>query len=1138
MKLLHPVSLAVAVALGGASYLAYHNAQPNMYEQKADYLAAKAEKKANSPKRYDKPKEAQEFYIAQRLPKGVETLPTEKYSKALAHIKTMQHYSLADSKIVFDYTPRMNSVDGINRELGQWKELGPGNIGGRTRALIIHPTEHDTMYAAGVAGGVWKTTDAGKSWQPMSDLATNLAVTTLTFAPNDPNTIYAGTGEGFFNADAMRGDGIFKSTDGGATWEQLEATAGNELFHYTNKIVFSKNDPAILYAATRGGVQRSKDNGASWETVFVAKGASVGCTDLTLVDDGDKDVLVTACGSFDTGGIHRSADGGDNWDSVLVAPKQGRSTIAVAPSDNNVMYALLANIDDHGMEAVYKSEDMGLTWTATVTRDSADEFSRLLLSNTVYGLFPQCGYGPEPQFYNQGWYDNIIAVDPVNPDVVWTGGIDTFRSDDGGKTFVPTSIWWFDMDHELYAHADQHTIVFHPAYDGVNNTTMFVGNDGGIQRTDNAMGERLDLEQVCGASDDPAGKINWQTLNNGYAVTQFYHGTVMPDGTAYFGGTQDNGTLLGEDGGFNEWREITGGDGGWTAVDPTNPDVMFSEYTGLSLQKSTDGGVTFADAFNGITGDGFPFITRFEMAPSNPQVLWIGGNQLWRTTDQAENWVAGSPVLDSSVYAIGIAPQDENIVAAGTREGYIYINYAAGEADAEQPWHSFKIGAEDERATISAIAFDPTDAQIAYATVSTFDQAHVWKTTDGGKSWMPIDKDIPNVPATSVAVDPNNAQRVIIGTDLGVFISTDGGENWFADGSGLANTNIAKVAFHNNEVFAFTHGRSAYKVALASFGDAELSTQEDTELNVAPALVSRFTGATFTMVEITEQPESGALMLDGEALDLGAVVEGDNVAKVVYMPNVDFNGEDHFKVAGKTAGSDVAEEVPVDLTVEAVNDAPVFQGIEDIYLTLGQKFTLDFKDKVTDIEGDPVTLSMETQVPGFTFEDGVFSGQASELFSGDVRLTASDGELETSISFVVDIVDLTDRTPVIEQQQRFEVFENTPVGTTIGQLAFSDPDAETSPVVAFHVYGDNSFTIDAEGNIIVARELDFEFQELAVLGVQAEDSLGHLSEHTTVNVKIKDLRGDDDDDDDGDAGSFSWLALLSLPLALLRRRRK
>ncbi|WP_052713088.1 rhombosortase-dependent cadherin domain-containing protein [Pseudoalteromonas rubra] len=1134
MKLLHPVSLAVAIALGGASYLAYQNTQPSMYEQKADYLAAKAEKKAQSPKRYDKPKEAQEFYIAQRLPKGAQTLPTEKYSKALAQIKTMQRYSLADNKVVFDYRPRVNSVDGINREIGQWEELGPGNIGGRTRTLIIHPTEHDIMYTAGVAGGVWKTTDAGQSWTPMSDLATNLAVTTLTFAPNDPNTIYAGTGEGFFNADALRGDGIFKSTDGGVTWEQLEATAGNELFHYTNKIVFSENDPSTLYAATRGGVQRSKDSGASWETVFVAEDAAVGCTDLTLVDDGDKDVLVTACGSFDTGGIHRSADGGDDWAAVLAVPNQGRSTIAVAPSDNNIMYALLANINDHGMEAVYKSEDKGLTWNATVTRDSADDYSKLLLSNTVYGLFPQCGYGPEPQFYNQGWYDNIIAVDPVNPDVVWTGGIDTFRSDDGGKTFVPTSIWWFSMDHPLYAHADQHTIVFHPAYDGVNNTTMFVGNDGGIQRTDNALDERLDLAQVCGASSEPAGKVNWQTLNNGYAVTQFYHGTVMPDGTAYFGGTQDNGTLLGEDGGFNEWREITGGDGGWTAVDPTNPNVLFTEYTNLSIQKSTDGGVTFADSFNGITGDGFPFITRFEMAPSNPQVLWIGGNQLWRTTDQAENWVAGSPVLDSSVYAIGIAPQDENIVAAGTREGYIYINYAAGEADAEQPWHSFKIGAEDERATISAIAFDPTDAQIAYATVSTFDQAHVWKTTDGGKNWLPIDKDIPNVPATSVAVDPNNAQRVIIGTDLGVFISTDGGENWFADGSGLANTNVAKVTFHGNEIFAFTHGRSAYKVSAATYEHYAFTLDEDTSVNVAPAFADRFLN-TFASIEIAELPQSGELMLEEELLTVGSVVALDKFDMVIYKPDPDFTGEDVFKFTGTAEKAESGQEVTVELNVENVNDMPVIGELENLEVMLGQPVEIDFNDLVSDIDSETLTLSIEPQIPGLRFSQGVLSGVASSVFSGDIKLHATDGEFEVSASFSVNIYDAS---PVIESNQRFEVLENTPIGTVVGQLVFSDPDAEVSPVEKFHVYGNSLFSVDAEGKVIVAKEVDFEFQEEVYFGVQAEDTYGNLSNHTEVHVTIRDLRGDDDDDDDGDSGSFSWLALLSLPLAMLRRRRK
>ena len=812
MKLLSPVSLAVAVALGSASYVAFNQLDDQastQYELKKEYLDKKYESKLFNPKRYDKPKEALDFYIEQRLPLGVTSLPVEKYSSALPKINAMNHFSLKTSQVIEDYSPTLNAPDGQNQELGEWQELGPGNIGGRTRALVIHPTETDIMYTAGVAGGVWKSDNAGESWQPLSDLATNLAVTTLSLDPTNPDVIYAGTGEGFFNSDALRGDGIFKSTDAGVTWEQISSTASNEHFHYTNKVVHSPNDNQRLYAATRSGVQRSNDGGETWENIYVPTGTAAGCLDLTVTADEGNDVLLTACGSFLEGGVHRSADNGTTWEAVLDFPEQGRTTLAVAPSDKNIVYALVASVSNFGMHGVYKSTDMGATWEATVTFDTADDFSKLLLSNTVYGLFPQCGYGNDSVYFNQGWYDNIIAVDPVNPDVVWTGGIDLFRSDDGGKSFAPTSIWWFDMDNDQYAHADQHTIVFHPDYDGEENKTMFVGNDGGIQRTDNTDGDRLNVTQACGTTNDYQDSlVNWTTLNNGYAVTQFYHGTVMPDGDAYFGGTQDNGTLLGEDGGLNDWQEILGGDGGWTAVDPSNPDIIFAETTNLSLRKSVDGGETFTPATNGIKNEGFPFITRFEMAPSDPQTLWIGGSQLWRTKDQADNWVAGSARLDSSVMSIAISPNSTSAVAAGTRLGYIYVNYDADNTDGTSQWQATQISS----GTVSAIAFDPNNDQTIYATMSSFGVPHIWKTTDGGQNWSVIDDGLPDIPFTSVVVDPNDSNRVIVGSDLGVFVSTDAGESWMADGSGLANTNIAKLVIKDKELFAFTHGRSVYKV--------------------------------------------------------------------------------------------------------------------------------------------------------------------------------------------------------------------------------------------------------------------------------------------------------------------------------------
>ncbi|MCF2856051.1 rhombosortase-dependent cadherin domain-containing protein [Pseudoalteromonas sp. SMS1] len=1113
MTLLHPVSLAVAVALGGAAYLAYENrAQETPYEMKADFLAKKAASKSQAPKRYDKPKEAHEFYVQQRLPLGATSLPTEKYSAALAQIKSMPHYSIAQSSVLFDYQPQLNAPDGQNQELGDWQELGPGNIGGRTRTLIIHPTNHDVMYTAGVAGGVWKTTDAGASWQPLSDLATNLAVTTLTFDPNNADIIYAGTGEGFFNFDALRGDGIFKSSDAGMTWEQISSTASNGDFQYVNKIAFSKNDANILYAATRTGVQKSMDSGSTWSTVFVPEGASVGCTDLSVLSESSVDVLLTACGSFNAGGVHRSTDAGATWTPVIADATQGRTTIAVAPSDNNIIYALAANRNSHAMDAVYKSTDMGATWNTTVTQDTADSFTKLLLSNTVFGLFDQC-FGGTAQFFNQGWYDNIIAVDPINPDVVWTGGIDVFRSDDGGQSFVPTSVWWFDPTNPQYAHADQHEIVFHPDYNGTTNTTMFVGNDGGIQRTDNALSGRLTLNEVCGnTAADPAQRVSWSTLNNGYAVTQFYHGTVKPDGESYFGGTQDNGTLSGQDGGFNGWIEILGGDGGWTAIDPTNPDVMFAENTGLSIQKSTDGGQSFSSATVGISGDnGFPFITRFEMAPSNPQVLWIGGSQLWRTDNQAESWSAASGVLNGSVYAIGIAPNTDSAVAAGTNGGTIYVTYNADQADTQTQWVEATL---EGGATVSSIAFDPKDNQVIYATLSNFDVTHVWKTTDGGQNWQAMDNGLPNVPAMTIAVDPTNTQRLFVGTDLGVFVSIDGGMNWMADGSGLANTNIAKLIIKDSELFAFTHGRSTYKVAIKNESDRTLETQEDMSLMLSDVLVNEF-GQPYDSVEIVDTPTGGALMSADEVLEVGDQVQQADFANVSYKPNDDFYGDDAFTFKGM-----MTESVPnndgeenqhtVSIKVKAVNDAPVIEPVDDMTLYIDELVEVDFKDHIEDVDSDNLMISLEPSVPGMSFIDGVLSGRPFETFSQQMTLVVSDGELEVMQFFNLDIVEAPKRAPMIEEGQSFELQENNDENTSLGMLAFSDPDPEVSPVERFMILDEVPFMIDETGEIFVTESLDYEIQNEYSFFVRAVDTLGNTSEYTEVEVSVTNDSADDD----------------------------
>src|SRR4030095_7137127 len=321
--------------------------------------------------REDQPQEALEWYLKKRLPKGERQLPIERYFQAKEKIKQMKRFSTRKNKDMFapdnssDADPVLPGDDGefpngtggggagdgsasTSGVLGTWQSIGPGNVGGRTRALLVDPTNPDLMYAAGVAGGIWKTTNGGSSWLPLNDFLANIAVTTLVFDPSNATTIYAGTGEGFFNADGVRGAGIFKSNDAGAHWTRLAATASNANFFFINDIVVSPVNGQHVYAATRTGVWRSLDGGTSWNQALVSNAANGanGAMDLVIRTDQATDYIFAAVGSFAQSHIFRNTDAGDagSWVDVYTEATMARTSLAIAPSNQSVIYAMSTSI--------------------------------------------------------------------------------------------------------------------------------------------------------------------------------------------------------------------------------------------------------------------------------------------------------------------------------------------------------------------------------------------------------------------------------------------------------------------------------------------------------------------------------------------------------------------------------------------------------------------------------------------------------------------------------------------------------------------------------------------------------------------------------------------------------------------------
>ncbi|HXV62485.1 MAG TPA: hypothetical protein VEK15_17425 [Vicinamibacteria bacterium] len=790
-------------------------------------LAGKRAKGGAMPPRFDQPGEALSYYVQKRAPVGTRTIPISRYFTARDHIRAMPRHSTALDILLPSENAEGAAPSVSALSLDTWEELGPGNVGGRTRSILIDPSAPNIMYAAGVSGGIWKTVDGGANWAPLDDFLPNLAVSTMAMDPDDANVLYAGTGEGFFNIDAVRGAGVFKSVNGGASWSQLAATSTNPDFYYVNDLIVSPNDSARVYAATGTGVFRSSNGGTSWTQVLSATVAG-GCLDLAQRTDTPTDVVFASCGTLETATVYRNDDAGGTgvWTSKLSEPEMGRTSLAIAPSNQDVVYALSASLDStgfftHGLHAVFRSADGGNSWTTQVSNQDlfVDAINLMLLTNpaVAFGCF-----GPIA-FYHQGWYDNVIAVDPTDPDVVWAGGIDLFRSEDGGVNWGLASHWWADPSLPQYAHADHHAIVFHPAYDGTTNTTLFVGNDGGVFRTDNATaGTVVTSDDGC---DPTLGAVAWTALNNHYGVTQFYHGTPYPDGSTFFGGTQDNGTVRGSDAaGPNDWGTIWGGDGGYVAVDPDDTNVLYIENTGLSLHKSIDGGSTFQPATNGIVDTGL-FIAPFTMDPSDSERLWTGGVVMWRTTDAAESWTDASTFVELGnplfcqglVSAIAVSPADPNRVLAGTDCGHIHrtdVGLSSG-GTTDWPWTLPRDG------WVSSLAFHPSNPDIAFATYSTFGGTHVWTTINGGANWSGLDGSgmtgLPDIPVHSIVVDPlvePVGTRLYVGTDLGVFASTDGGATWAVENTGFANVVTETLALDASlgHLFAFTHGRGVWRV--------------------------------------------------------------------------------------------------------------------------------------------------------------------------------------------------------------------------------------------------------------------------------------------------------------------------------------
>ena len=691
-----------------------------------------------------------------------------------------------------------------------WSALGPGNIGGRVRSIVINPANSDQILIGSVSGGIWKSTDGGASWVPKSDTADVMAIGSMVMDPTNTNVVYAGTGEGWLNEDAVYGGGIYKTTDFGDTWILLPSTIGASVTDFRNVLKMAADPSGNIYAATKdftvkygggeytysGGLFMSTNNGTSWtkisstvDTTNYFNPCDVIAISPTVI------VFAVESNGSTLGGIYRTTSGGTTWSKItsnLPTSNYGRIAFTQDPNNPNTILAVFESTDlstsgDAGLKGIFKSMDAGATW---------------IKLNTPQKIASTGGLS---YLKDQGWYDNVIAVDPFNSNNIYVGGIDLMKSTDGGNSWSQVSFW--DPSYgEPYVHCDHHAIVF----DKNNANTIIEGDDGGVYKTTDA-------------------GLHWASLNNGLAITQFYSGAVFTNGPTYYGGTQDNGHLK-YSGSGSTWTESVSGDGGYTAQDQTNSLVSYEEYVYLSMAKTTNGGVNWTNCVNGLSDANNSstclFIAPFAMNPENSSVLIAGSTKVWLTSNSAASWTAASGVLSiGNVSAVAIVnPQSNYLAFAGTTDGRIFRCTNLNPSARDTAWQDITpVG--NNSGWVRRITVDLNNKNRLFAcyggynTSGTLTSRHVWYSTDQGSTWSDISQNLPNVPVHSLVIDPNSSSTQYVGTETGVYQTTNNGTAWSPYNSGMPSyvpTDELVVQNGTNALFAFTHGRGVFSTAPSS----------------------------------------------------------------------------------------------------------------------------------------------------------------------------------------------------------------------------------------------------------------------------------------------------------------------------------
>jgi photosystem II stability/assembly factor-like uncharacterized protein len=737
----------------------------------------------------------------------------------------------------------------------QWRCIGP-HRGGRTVGATGVPSQPNVFYIGVNNGGVWKTTDYGRTWLPIFDDQPTGSIGDIVVAPSNPNVLYVGSGEGLQRPDLSVGDGIYKSTDGGKTWANTGLRDAQQL---GGLAIDPTNENRVFAAAlghpyganTERGVYRTLDGGKNWERVLY-KDENTGAVQVTL-DPKDPSVVYADLwqarqGPWENGvwqgaesGLYKSTDGGTTWQKLtkgLPTPAEGLGRIGfcIAPSDPKRLYATVDAGDNGG---IYRSGDAGQSWV----RMSADA-----------------------RYWGRGSDFAEVRVHPTNPDIVYSANVVTWKSEDGGKT-------WKGV-RGAPGGDDYHRIWINPT----NPNIILLASDQGAIITVNG-GETYS---------------SWYNQ----PTAQFYHVSTDNDFPYnVYGGQQESGSACvpsrGNDGHitFHDWHPVGVEEYGYVAADPLDPNII---YGGKITKFDKRTGQVQNIAPEAVRSGKYRFLRTCPVlfSPIDPKTLYFAGNVLFKTQNGGNSWDVISPDLTRDkyddiplsigvyrsddlkkmprrgvIYTVAPSPKDINTIWAGTDDGLIHITKDGG-----KNWQNITPPDMTIWSKVSLIDASPFDANTAYAAINRIRlsdmKPHIYRTKDGGKTWQHITNGLPNDPINCVRADPQRAGLLFAGSERAVYVSFDDGDNWQTLRLNMPATSIRDLVIKDDDIVVGTHGRSFWILDdITPLRQIAQAAIKEEAILFKPQLATRLRYSMYTDTPLPQEEPAGQNPPDGAIIN-------------------------------------------------------------------------------------------------------------------------------------------------------------------------------------------------------------------------------------------------------------------------------